>query len=156
LVGTRGSEVYEVSLPTHSHILLLEGHGCRELWGLDINPLGGEYATVGDDGILKIWSTEQKCCIRRTNIENASRALSYSLDGLYIVVGIYMYICIYICVNTYLYIYILSYSLDGLYIVVGINIYIYIYLCIYIYIYVYIYMYVYINIYLYIYIYIYI
>jgi WD40 repeat protein len=50
--------------------------------------IGGEYATVGDDGVLKVWSTEQKCCIRRTNIENASRALSYSLDGLYIVVGL--------------------------------------------------------------------
>lgn len=88
LVGTRGSDVYEVSLPTHSTMLLLEGHGCKELWGLDVNPLGGEYATVGDDGVLKIWSIELKCCLRRTLIENASRALSWSLDGLYIIVGL--------------------------------------------------------------------
>ena len=31
-----------------------------QLYGMDVSPLGDEYATVGDDGVLKICSITQK------------------------------------------------------------------------------------------------
>lgn len=57
LIGTRSSEVYEVSLTTHSHMQLLEGHSQRQLHALTLNPSQpDEYATAGDDGVVRVWS----------------------------------------------------------------------------------------------------
>lgn len=88
VVGMKTNEVYEISLPTHSNILLLEGHSYYELQGVDCNPQNGdEFATVGDDGILRVWSYRLRMCIRRVSIEAAGRALTYFPDGRRIIVG---------------------------------------------------------------------
>ena len=35
-LGTRGSDVYEISLATHSSMLLLEGHGAKQVGNLNL------------------------------------------------------------------------------------------------------------------------
>eukprot|EP00606_Chrysophyceae_sp_TOSAG23-5_P001243 GSChrysophyteH2.ASY1.ANO1.529.1 assembled CDS len=88
-VALRGGEIYEISLPTHTKQLLLEGHSYLELHGLDTNPANpDEYVTVGDDGMLRIWSYYQRTCVRRVNVEAASRAVRYSPDGTKLIVGL--------------------------------------------------------------------
>lgn len=87
-VGMKTSEIYEISLPTHSSVLLLEGHSYCELQGVDCNPQDGdEFATVGDDGILRVWSYRLRRCLRRVAIEAAGRTLAYSPNGTNIIVG---------------------------------------------------------------------
>lgn len=89
LVGTKGGSVYEISIPTHSSVLLMESHAQNELYGLHTNPTNpDEYVTVGDDGYLRIWSISLHQCIKRTCLDFAARAVSWSLDGSYLVVGL--------------------------------------------------------------------
>jgi len=89
LVGTKGGTVYEVSVPTKSSVMLLESHSVHELYGLCTNPMNpDEYVTVGDDGYLRVWSISLNSCVRRTHLEFAARAVAYSLDASYLVVGI--------------------------------------------------------------------
>lgn len=88
-IGMRSGEIYEVSLPTHSRSLIIEGHSYRELHAVDCNPvIGDEYATLGDDGILRVWSYKLKWCLRRVDVEAAGRAICYSPDGERIIVGL--------------------------------------------------------------------
>ena len=88
-VGMRGGEVFEVSLATHSTTLILEGHSHRELHGLEPNPVVvDEYATVGDDGVVRVWSASTKVCLRRVPLDSAGRAVCWSLDGSKLAVGI--------------------------------------------------------------------
>jgi len=88
-VGLRGGELYEISLPTHSTQLLMEGHSYLELHALDTSPVNSdEYVTVGDDGILRIWSYRLRTCLRRVNVEAACRAVRYSPDGTKMIVGL--------------------------------------------------------------------
>jgi hypothetical protein len=66
----------------------------------------------------------------------------YCLKQIMLIVNIYIYICIYVCIYVYVYICIYMY----------IHIYVYIYIYIYIHIYIYLYIYIYTNIYIYTYI----
>jgi WD40 repeat protein len=85
----RGGEIYELSLTTQSHLLLLEGHSRKEIHGLDLNPTNlDEFVTVGDDGVLRVWSISQDICIRRVALECACRAVAWAPTGLQLVVGV--------------------------------------------------------------------
>jgi microtubule-associated protein-like 6 len=85
----RGGEIFEVSLPSNSHSLLIEGHSQNEQHALDVNPQNhDEFVTAGDDGILRIWSISKKSCIRKMVLDFASRAICWSPNGKYIIIGI--------------------------------------------------------------------
>lgn len=87
-VGMKGGEIFEVSLQSHSYLLLFESHSRGELFALDINPTNAdEYVTCSDDGVVMIWSISRKYCLRKVRVESASRAIAWSLDGDLIVVG---------------------------------------------------------------------
>ena len=89
LVGMRGGEAYEITLDTSSTSLLCEGHSCGELHALGMNPTNEEeYATGGDDGLLRVWNLLQRKCSRRTNIGSAIRSIAWNTSGSNIVVGI--------------------------------------------------------------------
>jgi microtubule-associated protein-like 6 len=89
VISMRSGEVYEISLPVHSHMLLIEGHSYQQLHGLDVNPVNAdEYATTGDDGMLRIWSILRKTCIRRLALEAAARSIAFSPDGKRLIIGI--------------------------------------------------------------------
>ena len=79
----------EISLATHSSILLLEGHCSQQLHGLTVNPIvPNVFATSGDDGFLKFWDISSRNCLRRFNIEYASRCIAWSPCGKFIIVGL--------------------------------------------------------------------
>ena len=75
---------------------IVEGHHSYEVWGLCVRPtLNFIYATVGDDGSLRIWNAKTKKCIRRRRICTDERketimcrAVAWSPDGLTLCVGI--------------------------------------------------------------------
>lgn len=70
-------------------MILIEGHSHRELHGMCINPIcGDEYATVGDDGVVRVWSISLRRCIKRSSLDVSGRAISWSPDGRHIAVGI--------------------------------------------------------------------
>ena len=88
LVGTRSGNLYELSLPTHTSMILIESHSKLELHALASNPANpDEYCTAGDDGILRIFSVNIKLCIRRTMLDGSARAVCWSPDGTLIVIG---------------------------------------------------------------------
>lgn len=88
LVGMRSGEIFEVSLQSHTHSLLAEGHSRGEVHALDNNPANGdEYATAGDDGVVMVWSISKRYCLRKVRVEAASRAVAYSPNGQLIAVG---------------------------------------------------------------------
>ena len=68
LVGTYGSEIYEIDVKTSQAKNLVKGHytPCRaktvtnELWGLEVLPSGQEFVTSSDDGTLRVWSISEK------------------------------------------------------------------------------------------------
>ena len=91
LVGTAGSEIWEVSSSDGSNMHLdgplEQGHFDNELWGLSINPAQPHFATVGDDKTLRVWDLFEHKVIKMTGLEMMSRACCYSPDGTMIAVG---------------------------------------------------------------------
>jgi hypothetical protein len=66
LVGTMGSEMYEISQQTGSFILLNQGHCANETWGLTVNPVNSDlYVTCGDDMTVRMWTVSQRKCLRK-------------------------------------------------------------------------------------------
>lgn len=86
LLGTRGGDIFEASVPTvpgaaHSLGRIAWSHPKGELWGLAVHPLRDEFATCGDDKTLRIWSIRSH---EQTNVRvmpQASRAIAYSPNG---------------------------------------------------------------------------
>lgn len=81
LVGTKCGEVWEISDQAR---ILVEGHGKGEVWGLAVHPEKQRVATGGDDGTLRIWTTEpgkgRRCVERVRVVENPKPIKSSSFD----------------------------------------------------------------------------
>ena len=93
LVGTEGAEILEVMTNSNTMVgdePLIMGHFKDELWGCAAHPLKAEFATVGDDGTLRIWNVKTNA-LRGTygtrKIGGMARSCSYSPDGALIAVG---------------------------------------------------------------------
>ena len=72
--------------------LLLSSHFKDELWGLAVMPsmdgkMSDEYCTVGDDGILRLWSLKQRKQVHYCDMKGLGRCCGYSPDGSMIAVG---------------------------------------------------------------------
>jgi WD40 repeat protein len=91
LFGTAASELFEVSAADgeNSHKgSILEGHGGDSLWGLAVNPTKeDEFCTVGDDALLRVWSSATHSSLQSMQLELPSRCVAYSPDGKQIAVG---------------------------------------------------------------------
>jgi WD40 repeat protein len=71
---------------------LLSAHYKDELWGLAVMPsldgkMSDEYCTVGDDGILRLWSIAQRRQVCYVDMKGVARCCTYSPDGSMIAVG---------------------------------------------------------------------
>ena len=79
----------EITLATHSYILLQESHSKNGLHGLACNPvIHDQFITGGDDGLLKLWSFELNTCIKQVNLNYAIRSLCWNNEGTKIIVGL--------------------------------------------------------------------
>ena len=93
LLGTEGSEIFELDVETCQdlhHGPLVCGHYKDELWGLAESPVKREFATVGDDGTLRLWDLRrrgQREGESRVALVGMARAVCYSPDGRLIAVG---------------------------------------------------------------------
>ena len=88
LVGTRGSEIYEISINTGDMILLHEGHFSGECWGLSMHPKNPDiFATCGDDQTLRIWSVSLRRLLRKIKTGCPVRSIQWSNDGDDLLVG---------------------------------------------------------------------
>jgi microtubule-associated protein-like 6 len=107
LVGTKGSEIYEVNLlansasssaagnsgSTSSIYRLVEGHydDRAEVWALAIHPLAGtnKFITGGDDMTVRLYDSKAMTQIAMVNVSKKVRALAWRPDGSHIAVGCY-------------------------------------------------------------------
>jgi microtubule-associated protein-like 6 len=82
LVGTAGSEIYEISLDNGSMALLHEAHCADELWGLDTHPKARHLAvTSGDDKTIRVWNLKDHRMERKTVLDTMAHAV-LSADSL--------------------------------------------------------------------------
>lgn len=65
------------------------GHSKGELWGLAMHPLDSDlFATVGDDAILRVWSTKKHCCLAASKLPRAARTVAWHPTGYLLAVGL--------------------------------------------------------------------
>ena len=57
-------------------------------YGLAPHPQRSEFATLGDDGTVRVFDSELFKCIRQSNLKQGGRAIVYSPEGTKIAVGI--------------------------------------------------------------------
>ena len=87
LVGTRGSELYEVKKDNKAD-LLLQGHYDGELWGCAVSPDSMKYVTCGGDSTIRLWDAKKLWMLASTKpLENDVRSVYWSPNGKFIVAG---------------------------------------------------------------------
>merc|ERR1711871_757859 len=89
LVGTKGSEIYEISKDSKRTLLLNEGHCADELWGLSTHPANDDlFVTAGDDKTVRVWSISKRRMLKKAVLDTMARAVDWSPDGNTVAVGL--------------------------------------------------------------------
>jgi len=89
LVGSRSSEIYEISLNTKTFLLLNESHHFGQTAGLQPHPSNPDiFVTGGDDCTVRVWDAASKAVIKKATIDSMTRAVAWSPDGKFIAVGL--------------------------------------------------------------------
>jgi WD40 repeat protein len=87
-IGMKSGELYEISLATKTYSQLADGHSHMKLRGLAVNPLNTDiYATCGDDGAVRIWSSSSRKCLQTASFDSACSCLAYSSDSSRLLIG---------------------------------------------------------------------
>lgn len=84
LIGTKASEIYEVSLLDNTEVYrLVEGHfsSRAEVWGLAIHPSLNRFITCGDDMTVRLWDSRNTKQLRMTSLDSTARAVAIHPDG---------------------------------------------------------------------------
>ena len=89
LVGTRSSNIYEISRTTGHVSPVIENHCFGQVNAVSFNPTNqDQFATVGEDRALIVWSMDQNAAIRRTTTARLPlNAVDWSRDGNELLVG---------------------------------------------------------------------
>ena len=99
LVGTKGSEIYQLPVTRSNKIEKRDGsvkevvscHCADEVWGLDPHPhMSDIIATSGDDATVRIWKTSEDDHqpIAVGKLKTMSRAVAWDGNGSWLVVGL--------------------------------------------------------------------
>ena len=89
LVGTMGSEIYEISKDSARMIRLSAGHCSDHLWGLAPHPTDPDlYLTAGDDHTVRLWTVRDRAQIAMVPVETMTRCIAWSPDGSLIALGL--------------------------------------------------------------------
>lgn len=101
LVGTQTCDIIETDIEPDTFVAkgsgrpLNNGHFKDELWGLAVRPplsnpppgYLGQYATVGDDKMLRIFSVRDRVQVKQLDMGTIARCCGYSPDGDMLAVG---------------------------------------------------------------------
>lgn len=86
LLGTKGGDIIEIANKTHK--ILMNSHAEEELWGLTVNPINPyQVASGGGDKSLRIWDIRNNKQLKFWMCDQDFRALDWSKDGKFIVIG---------------------------------------------------------------------
>jgi echinoderm microtubule-associated protein-like 6 len=101
LVGTQNCDIIETDIDLHTFEAkafgrpLNNGHFKDELWGLAVRPplvnpprgYLGQYATVGDDKVMRIFDVRDRVQVKQLDMGTMARCCAYSPDGDMLAVG---------------------------------------------------------------------
>lgn len=88
LVGLQGAEVIEMSVKDAAvnENVAIKGH-TTQLLALAAHPRTGQFATAGDDAVLRIYDSRKRSHNKSLKLETGCRALAYSPDGTHLAIG---------------------------------------------------------------------
>ena len=88
LVGTKDSEVFELSVQDRDNPrLLVGGHTEGELWALAVHPSRQIFATGSDDKTIRIWDMKERSPMVRCTAPHPVRSLAFSPNGEHLAAG---------------------------------------------------------------------
>lgn len=89
LVGTRASEIYELSCHGGNSLLLQEGHCEDELFALAPHPTNTDlFVSGGDDKTIRVWSISKRDLVGKLLLDTAVKSVCWSPDGAFIAAGL--------------------------------------------------------------------
>ena len=91
LVGTKSSDIIEIHFEG-DHIEAINhvsGHYKEELWGLAAHPLVNRFATIGDEGTVRIWNSHNRKIAHSRLLRSGGRAIAYHPQGHSLAVALY-------------------------------------------------------------------
>lgn len=92
LMGTKGSEIYEVNMLNPSEMYRwMQGHYQEraEAWGLAFHPSSNKVVTGSDDTTIRVWDFKCRQQIYVVSVNEKVRAVAYSPDGTQIAASTY-------------------------------------------------------------------
>lgn len=90
LVGTRGSEIFEIPIDEdRTHRVLLRGHFRKRILGLAVHPKTSNFVTTGEDRTIRIWDAKkEKKMTNFTELDHVATSIDWSSDGQFLSVSL--------------------------------------------------------------------
>ncbi|KAM7447232.1 Echinoderm microtubule-associated protein-like 5 [Porites harrisoni] len=88
LVGTKDSEIIEITEKTSTSQTLVRGHGEGEIWGLACHPDREVFVTASDDQTVRLWDVATKTMVKMAPLGVAARSAAFSPDGELLAIGL--------------------------------------------------------------------
>lgn len=86
VIGTRGGDIIEITGKKNK--ILLQSHYDTELWAVTVNPKNPNlFASGGGDCTLRVWDAKKNIMIKHAILDQDFRAIDWSQDGKFLVVG---------------------------------------------------------------------